>query len=267
MTDAPPSTEFWAAMFDGAAETYDRSGVPFFGPIAAGLVDLLTPTNGERALDLGSGRGAATLPLAAAVAPDGGVTAVDASGRMVELLTSDIASRGLTNVTVVQGDAAAPPGGPYDVVCGSLVLFFLPDPVAALSAWRAAAARGGRVGISSFAPWPDTMRSAMKILEAYRPDVAQDTVGMPEAFRTDEGVEALFADAGYTEVATTRATYEIPYRDVEQFRRWSLGTALRGLWQHVPEARAGEAMERLAEVLAAHDHRLHVDIRYTLAGV
>ncbi len=27
-------------MFDGAADTYDQSGVPFFGPIAAGLVEL-----------------------------------------------------------------------------------------------------------------------------------------------------------------------------------------------------------------------------------
>ena len=152
MSDVAPTTEFWAAMFDGIAPSYDQSGVPFFGPIAEGLVQRLQPASGERVLDLGSGRGAATIPLAEAVGPDGSVTAVDASGRMVELLSATLAERGIANVTVQQGDAAAPPPGPYDVVSASLLLFFLPDPVAGLAAWGRELAAGGRVGVSTFAP-------------------------------------------------------------------------------------------------------------------
>lgn len=139
-------------MFDGAADTDDQSGVPFFGPIAAGLVELLVPAPGERALDLGSGRGAATLPLASAVAPDGTVLAVDASG-LVELLTAEAADRGLTNVTALQGDAVAPPDGPYDHVCASLLLFFLTDPAAALATWRSATALRQRLGLSATGAW------------------------------------------------------------------------------------------------------------------
>ena len=66
-------------MFDAIAPSYDRSGVPFFGTIASGLVDLLAPRPGERALDVGAGRGAVTLRLAESVGARGRVDAIDVS--------------------------------------------------------------------------------------------------------------------------------------------------------------------------------------------
>ena len=50
-----------AAVFDGAAETYDRVGVDLFQPIAARLVEELQPRAGERVVDMGCGRGAVLL--------------------------------------------------------------------------------------------------------------------------------------------------------------------------------------------------------------
>ena len=80
-----------AAMFDGIAPSYDQSGVPFFGTIAGGLVDLLAPRPGERALDVGAGRGAVTLPVAEAVGPQGRVDAIDVSpGRVIAILRHHI---------------------------------------------------------------------------------------------------------------------------------------------------------------------------------
>ena len=264
MSDAP-GAEFWAAMFDVAADAYDQSEVPFFGPIADGLVRRLAPAPGERVLDLGSGRGAATVPLAEAVGPRGSVTAVDASRRMVELLAATLTDRGIRHATVQQGDAAAPPPGPYDLVSASLLLFFLPDPVAALTAWREQLVGGGRVGVSTFAPWPESMTAVTAVLESYLPPGAEASNQMPPAFETDAGVGQLFRAAGFGDVRTERASYDIPYRDVDQFRAWSLGTALRGLWLHVPEDEVPRALERIDAELAKFDHTLQVDIRYTLA--
>jgi ubiquinone/menaquinone biosynthesis C-methylase UbiE len=266
MTEEAHGVDFWAAMFDNVAETYDQSGVAFFASIAGGLVDRLAPRPDDRVLELGSGRGAATVPLATAVGPGGSVTGVDASGRMVELLGQVVRERGLSQVRVVQGDAASPPPGPYDVVCASLVLFFLPDPVAALAAWRSQLAAGARVGVSSFAPWPPSMRAVMEVLEAHRAEDAADTTEMPEAFRSDEGVEALFHEAGFAAVRTERAIFDVVYRDVDQWLSWALGTAVRGSWLQIPDDDKPAALAEIREVLAAHDHRLHTDIRYTLAS-
>ena len=266
MTEGPPPVEFWAGMFDGVADLYDQSGVAFFGPIAAGLVERLDPRPGERVLDLGSGRGAATLPIAAAVGGTGAVTAVDASSRMVELLRVSAQERGLDHVSVEQGDATAPPVGPYDVVCGSLVLFFLPDPVAALAAWRDRLVPAGRVGISTFAPWPEGMRAVMQVLKSFHAPDAPDTTSMPPAFGSDEGVAGLCRAAGFEDVRTERASYDIVFRDVDQWLDWAVGTAVRGPWMQVPEDRRPEALDRIAAELAARDHTLEVDIRYTLAS-
>jgi precorrin-6B methylase 2 len=47
------------AVFDLASATDDDVGVPWFGPIAAALVDALAPRVGEVVLDVGCGKGAA----------------------------------------------------------------------------------------------------------------------------------------------------------------------------------------------------------------
>jgi ubiquinone/menaquinone biosynthesis C-methylase UbiE len=60
-----------AAVFDRVADTYDAVGIPWFTPIAERLVAELVPAPGERALDIGTGRGAALWALAEAVGATG----------------------------------------------------------------------------------------------------------------------------------------------------------------------------------------------------
>lgn len=78
--------ERMAALFGSVAGTYDAVGVDLFQPVAAGLVDALDPRPGERALDVGCGRGAVLLRLGRAVGAGGSVTGIDLSPRMVEPL-------------------------------------------------------------------------------------------------------------------------------------------------------------------------------------
>ena len=139
-----------AGVFDRAADTYDRVGVPWFEPIAAGLVAELAVRPGERVLDVGCGRGAALRPLAQATGPDGYALGIDLAPRMVELTRQDLSD--LPQVEVRVGDARAPglPSASFDVVASCLVLFFLPDPAAALRAWTDLLVGGGRLGVTTF---------------------------------------------------------------------------------------------------------------------
>ena len=135
-----------AGVFDRAAATYDAVGVPYFAPIAAGLVAALAPQPGERALDVGCGRGAVLTPVARLVGPSGSAVGIDLAPEMVRRTAADLADLG--QVEVLLGDAAAPAfaARSFDLVASSLVLFFLDEPAAALRRWRGAAGPGRQAG-------------------------------------------------------------------------------------------------------------------------
>ena len=148
------------------------------------------PTSGESALDLGCGRGAVTALLPDAVGPDGSVTALDLSAAMVEHTRSLVPT-----AEVVKGDAARPDlgGATYDVVTASLVLFFLPEPLAVAGRWLDLLAPGGRLGLTTFGPQNDLWRHVDALFKPYLPPHLRDprVVGPDSPFATDERFEAL----------------------------------------------------------------------------
>lgn len=261
-----------AALFDSVADTYDAVGVDLFQPVAAGLVDALDPQPGERALDVGCGRGAVLLRLAEAVTERGSVTGIDVSPRMVEATAADVARAGLSWVDVVVGDAMAPAvAPPFDVVASSLVLFFLPDPLEALRSWRALLAEGGRIAVSTFGPYDHAWREHVDAtLASFRPtETDARTTGAQGPFATDAGVEQLLSDAGFRAVRTVTTTVSPRFDDARHWQRWSMSVGQRQFWEAVPADRRGEveracfaAVERCRKA----DGRLGFDqeIRYTL---
>jgi SAM-dependent methyltransferase len=131
--------QFW----DDDAATYDDS--PSHHPRrlherAAWSATLrrLLPDPPAQVLDVGAGTGFLSLLLAAQGYE---VTAVDLSPGMLSMLRSKAGLQGL-EVRTVQGDAVSPPGGPFDAVVERHLLWTLPDPGAALAAWRQAAPAG-----------------------------------------------------------------------------------------------------------------------------
>lgn len=132
--------EFW----DEDARTYDETkSHAISDPLEAAawrqaLLDSL-PKPGAKVLDIGAGTGALSL-LAAELGYE--VTALDLSPGMLGRAERKAKERGLAErMTFVVGSAAEPPGGPFDAVMERHVLWTLPDPVAALRAWRLVAGR------------------------------------------------------------------------------------------------------------------------------
>jgi ubiquinone/menaquinone biosynthesis C-methylase UbiE len=259
-------------VFDRVADTYDRVGVEFFGPIAETLVERVGPQPGDRALDVGCGRGAVLTRLAAAVQPGGSVLGIDISPRMVELTATEVSD--LPHVTVQLGDATAPPGEPesYAVIASSLVLFFLPDPLAALEAWRELLTADGRVGVSTFGDYPQAWREVDAIFEPYLPPQLRDarTSGKQGPFASVAGVEGLFADAGYGDVATHVRPFSIDFDGPDAWHRWSMSVGQRAMWEAVPEgeretvrATAYSMLERMAQDTGRIG--FEQDVRFTVA--
>ncbi|MEZ5179130.1 MAG: methyltransferase domain-containing protein [Acidimicrobiales bacterium] len=266
-----------ADLFDAVADTYDNVGVDFMQPIARGLVEALAPQPGERALDVGCGA-AALFPLAEAVAPGGRVTAIDLAPRMVAATAADVAAAGLdpehVAVEVRVGDAMAPDvePGSVDLVASSLVLFFLPDPAAALAAWRQLLVAGGRVGVSTFGAHSAAWHDVDGVFAPYLPPGLPDprNMGPDSPFGSDAGVEGLLAEAGFDDVRTETWTVPLRFADADQWHRWSWSVGQRRMWLLVPEAERAEVRARAETALEAtrdDQGRIGFDqvVRYTLA--
>lgn len=235
-----------AATFDLVAADYDRTGVAFFGPIADRLVDAVDPQPGERCLDVGSGRGAVSARLMARVGPTGHVLGVDLSPRMVQQ-----AARDVPGATFHVGDAMAPApaNGAWDVVTGGLVLFFLPDPVAALRAWRDRLRPGGRVGITTFGAQDPRWRALDQVLSAWMPQHDPRAAGARQRFSSDESVEEMLREAGFADVTTRREPLTVVFDDAEQWYRFSTSTGQRAAWERIPPDERPQVRARCPELL------------------
>lgn len=254
-------------MFDVMAPEYDQSGTPFFGPIARGLVELLAPSPGERALDLGCGRGAATFALAEAVGPSGRVDAVDLAPTMVALTAQAARERGFAHVDVRLDDASSPTveAAAYDLVASSLVLHFMPDPADAVRRWLAAARPGGRLGVSTFRPWPESWLEVDRLVRGLGDEAhVGATTTTATLLDSDESLAAAFAAAGAVGVRTAGGVREVPFRDVAQWEHWSRFSPMRGLWEAVPPERHEQVRARMRDRFGDGAFAIEVDVRYTL---
>lgn len=260
-----------AGVFDWAADTYDDVGIPWFKPIAQGLVDELAVRPGERVLDIGCGRGAALVPLAEAAGPTGEVLGIDLAPRMVERTAHDL--RHLRQVTVRVADASAPGLSPssYDVVASSLVLFFLPDPGAAVRDWSTLLADGGRLGVTTFGPQDQRWSDIDALFTPYLPPALLDarTSGRRGPFGSDEGVEGLLRAAGLGNVRTAHRTVDAVFRDAEHLLEFSWSHGQRAMWESVPDEARAELRGQVIDAVRRLQHddapvSFSQQVRYTL---
>jgi SAM-dependent methyltransferase len=117
-------------------------------PISARrLRRILEPRAGERMLEVGPGVGIYSLPIAAALAPNGSLDAFDVQPEMLADLMKRARRAGMTNVVTTQGDAQRLPypDRTFDAAYLVGVLGEIPDPAAALSELRRVLKPEGRL--------------------------------------------------------------------------------------------------------------------------
>jgi len=260
-------------LFDTLAGTYDQVGVDLFQPVAAGSAEALDPAPGEHALVMGCGRGAEVVPLARGVGGAGRVLAVDLSPAMVEACRKVVAQAELVNVEVRQGDAQEPDldEPPFDLVASSLVLFFLPDPQAALTAWLGLLRPGGRLGVATFRGRDPFLELAHELFEPYLPPdlLGARTTGAKGPFASDAGMTGLLRAAGFVDVQSVASTVSPAFRDVEHWYEFSMSVGMRQYWQAVPtraRARVRAEVFELVSQLATADGTIQLPfgVRYSL---
>lgn len=234
-------------IWDRAAATYESTGVDFFAPLGRGLVARAGLRPGEHVLDVGTGRGHVLVPAAAAVGAPGHVTGIDLSPAMVGLTAADLAARGLTQAAVHLGDAAAPDLAPgsVDAVLAGFMLFLLPDPVAALRAYRSVLRPGGRLAASTYGP-PDPHADEARDRLRRRAGLGADA---PDVFDDPAALMAMVRSAGFTDVAVDDVAVPVRFTDVDQWWAWAWSVGYRGALERIAPADLPAARADVSDAL------------------
>lgn len=196
---------------------------------------------------------------------------------MADHLRADAASRGVTNVEVLVGEAGPETigTGAFDVVTASLVLFFDPDPEDTLRRWVSLVRRGsGRIGLTTFGPIDDVWREAELLVLEHAPTGLLDprTAGVRGPFARTDTMADFLASCGASEVDSHDEPLEVVLPDAAAWRAWSMTLGFREIWSAVPEAEREAVFARVAEVLEGDrgtDGQLHLtqQMRYTTGRV
>ncbi|TNY35254.1 methyltransferase domain-containing protein [Thermomonospora catenispora] len=261
-----------AGIFGRSAADYEQIGPEFFAPMGRELVRRAAPRAGERALDVGCGRGHCLFPLAEAVGPQGEALGLDLAPAMVEATAAQARARGLSQVKVRIGDAADPEvePGSFDLVTAGFVIFFLPDPAAGVAAWARALRPGGRLAISTFVA-QGVHEQVMKTIGRFIPrDGGDGPKRRVERFRSAEALTAVLVEGGFTGIEHRNVTFRTRFTGPDQWWRWIGSHGGRAALERLPADRLEEARAAAYEVMEtarASDGALvlHTEARFTTA--
>jgi len=233
------------AAYTALAGTWDTAGAEWNQPVGNRLVELAGLAPHLRVLDIGCGAGAATIPAAHAVGPNGHVTAIDIAEPMLDRTERAAREAGLGNVAVQRADAAAPPfpAHSFDAVLASLVVYLLADPAAALERWRELIRPGGILAFSWVLDEDPLWDAVYAAVDSYLPAGRQ---GWDEFWRRPPCNSAASVDAmlgGYACVVTTPEPVTTRYSSPAHWWQSSWTQAPALIWQHILAGRRAAARD------------------------
>ncbi|MFI6290604.1 class I SAM-dependent methyltransferase [Nonomuraea sp. NPDC050790] len=261
---------YMAGVFDRASGTYERIGVPFFGPVGAELARQAGLRPGESVLDAGCGTGASLIPAARAVGPLGLVVGLDLAPGMLAVAAAEIERLRLSNATVLSGDiehaSMLLPAARFDAVLAGMMLYFLPDPAAAVRAMSGLLRPGGRLAASLLAqPSPAEADLLGQVALALAP-FTTGAGGAPFTHRLNSERELadLLSGNGLAGVRCEEVVFEVSV-ERGQVWDWLWSAARRASLESIPQERHADARAALESSLPEEVYVLPRTVRFATA--
>jgi ubiquinone/menaquinone biosynthesis C-methylase UbiE len=213
----------------------------------------------ERVLDIGCGTGLTTREAAQSAAM-GWVLGVDTSAAMLARARELAEAQQLHHVSFEEGDVQVHrlPPAYFDIAISRYGTMFFRDPVAAFHNIRGALAPGGRLVMMVWQGHAANEWST-SIQRCLAPDELESIVSVegldPFSLSDPTKVKRILTEAGFAETRFIDVCEPVYYGEnvdvaIEWVRRFLF---VRELLQRLDAASAQRALERLRELLAAHD--------------
>ncbi len=200
----------------------------FLEPYGFDLINRASPQVRERILDLATGPGEPALSLARIVGPDGRVTGVDLSEKMVEIATQVAHERHLGNAEfrVMDAEHLAFPDGSFDAVVSRFGFQIFTNPEAVAREAYRVLRRGGRIVV---AVWSTAEKAAAlhvligPMLEFAEPDES-GYLPTPYELGGPSEMARLLESVGFKDARETRTTHHFVAASEDEY----LDAMLRG---------------------------------------
>jgi phosphatidylethanolamine/phosphatidyl-N-methylethanolamine N-methyltransferase len=200
--------DFVTRVYEQMTSVYDWAYGPPLHPGRVQAVQRMGIQTGEQVLEVGVGTGinASLYP------PHCSVTGIDLSGAMLDRARDRVAREGLTNIRLLEMDAADLKfaDGSFDIVYAPYLISVVPDPIAvAREMWRVCRPGGHVIFLNHF-------RSSNPLLAWLERAICPFTVRI--GFKSDLDLAAFLAQAGLKPVSIEK---------VNTPKIWSLITCIK----------------------------------------
>jgi len=198
--------------FDVPPDAYDRFMGRYSGPLARAFADLVAPTSGQRALDVGCGPGQLTEVLVERLGTRN-VSAVDPSPPFVAALVEKLPE---LDVRLAPAEDLPHADAVFDLTLAQLVVQFMADPVAGLAEMGRVTRPGGVVAASVW----DHSTGGGPLTTFWRAvqDLDPSVPGESGRAGVDEGhLAELFGDAGMTAASSTILSVYVEHATFEEW--------------------------------------------------
>lgn len=242
-------------IFSGSSDAYDRFMGRYSRQLARPFADFIGGEAGMKALDVGAGTGALTSELTERLGANA-IAAAEPSQDYVATLRERF-----PHADVREAPAESLPWGDatFDVAASQLVLAFMRDPRAATRELRRVLRNGG---VGAACMWEVDGMDVTRLLAQVRSVVAPGQ--SPEVttdYRSEPSLRALFEDAGFHGVETTRVEVSVRYDSFDEL--WEPAIRVGGPGGPVVASATPEQLERARALV---EELLPPERPFTLSG-
>jgi ubiquinone/menaquinone biosynthesis C-methylase UbiE len=262
-------------LFNKVSTVFDSNGPRYFAYFGGELVEHAGVKEGQKVLDVASGKGASLFVSAEKVGENGKVIGIDIAEGMVKETNLEIQRRVLKNVEAIVMDAEKLDftNETFDHILCGFGVFFFPDYKIALNEFMRVLKNGGRFSFTTFLRKRDEKFMWLDdLVEKYLPPVQDELDEYQEddapEFHTEEGLYKILKKAGYKNTQVINEEKVFVYNDEQEWwdKLWTHGflDVLEKIPEHKMEEFKTEVFEKLREIKGEEGIATTIYVLYAL---